>query len=743
MRRRSALLFLAGPLALVLGAGSADAAYRADGDLSDWRGDPTLLAGESTVSRGELIHDDYLYDDYGANLDQGPNPPDFRSYLAPTRGDYRYPDNSQRYGYNAADLRQLRLAADGRGLHIAAFLQTMKAPDAAAVTLAIDSDRNSSTGTAAWPHGVGIQTPGIEHFVTSWGAGGWVSSGRGKKEPIRTQALNLDENAIEIEVPWAQIPRLRGSTIRVYVVTGLADPASRQYVPVPAGTATATAPGGGLPGSTAAFDVGFDSEETATRLIGSHWGEELQSQALANRDVAAMSETVDLDLLESRGSIAYQPEPGRFYNRIFRSSQNYGEGINLKQNPASPGGSPDPQFLSPHQPYGLYIPADYQAGTPAPLLLMGHSLDVNHNEYKAISPNLYTQLGDERSAVVITPLARGLDTWYIDSGFWDVLEAWEDTKANYSIDDDRTHISGYSMGGYMSFRMGLLMPDHFAAAAPYVGPPAYQIWFPPGPPQPSGPYQFIGQTNNIIYNGLDLPFEINNGALDELVPVLSAEEQAQTFRELGRPHTYYLYPTADHFALIGADEWGHTRDFLDAHPVRNLNQIEVAFRYYPSMDLPSLGLRFDGAYWVDRLALRNNANQQSFGQVDAVTFAQGGNRTLPQDFSSNYPGPVLPATVRGTNRVPGGPITQRNGFQATLTNLSGIAFATGRMGIDPAQQITATLTGDGNTTVTLLGQFPAVTATVDGQPVAVQQTAEGIEITADLTGQRELVVTPQ
>jgi len=59
--------------------------------------------------------------------------------------------------------------------------------------------------------------------------------------------------------------------------------------------------------------------------------------------------------------------------------QSYGEGINMNNNPASTGGSPDPQFLSPYQPYGLYIPADYQPGTPAPLLINGHSLDVNHN----------------------------------------------------------------------------------------------------------------------------------------------------------------------------------------------------------------------------------------------------------------------------------------------------------------------------------------------------------------------------
>ena len=85
-----------------------------------------------------------------------------------------------------------------------------------------------------------------------------------------------------------------------------------------------------------------------------------------------------------------------------------------------------------------------------------------------------------------------------------------------------TSIGGYSMGGYMTYRMGLLMPDKFAAAAAYVGPPAYQLWFPPAPPEPSSIYQVAGQTNNIITNALDLPFEINDTGEDELVPVAGA-----------------------------------------------------------------------------------------------------------------------------------------------------------------------------------------------------------------------------
>jgi predicted esterase len=465
--------------------------------------------------------------------------------------------------------------------------------------------------------------------------------------------------------------------------------------------------------------------------------------------------------LDAGISDAHQPAPGRFYNRIFRSGQNYGEGIELKNNPSSPGGSPEPQFLSPHQPYGLYIPSSYQPGTPAPLLLNGHSLDVNHNEYEAVSPNLFNQLGDQRSSFVITPLARGMDTWYIDSGFIDVIEAWNDLKAHYTIDDDRTAIGGYSMGGYMTYRMGLLMPDKFSAAVPYVGPPAYQLWVPPNPPQPPGAFQFVGHTTNVVYNALNLPFEINNGALDELVPVAGAEEHAKAFRDLGYTHLYYLYPSADHFALIGADEWGHTRDWLDDHPQRDLNPIEVHFKRYPAMDLPQHGLRFDGAYWVDGMELRGSDScspgascQQTSGQVSAYNGGTGAAR-FSQVFDEQfaYPGPPFPADVRGRTRVYGPRGAPGNVFEATLTNLRAITFDVAQMNIDPNGTINGKLTissgSAGPFTLRLRGSFPPVTATIREIPfgseisVPVTQTADGIELELDLSSQHNLKIKPQ
>jgi dienelactone hydrolase len=757
-----ALLAALASLLFAVPANAAAAVHRADGNLSEWVGDPTWLSGETRVSQGELIYDDWLYDDYGADLDNGPNQPDFRSALAPTRGDYRYPTNSARYGYNGADIRQLRVAADSRGLHLVVYLQTLKARDVAAITLAIDGDRGRSKSTP-WPYGAGLTTPTADRYVTFWGTGGWVTDFRGRRERLAAQAVNLSENAIEVDVPWQSLGAIRGRSVRLWLGSGLKDPQAGGYLHVPYGDPTATAPGGGSPtGSTAVFDLAFDSDEQFTRLI-SHWGEEVQSQALAADNVSALGQDVDLAQLEEGSSDDYAPAPGHFYNRIFHSGQSFGEGINLK-NPSGSnvGGSPDPQFLSPFQPYGLYIPEDYQPGTATPLLLMGHSLDVNHNEYIAVSPNLYNQLGDQRSSLVITPLARGMDTWYIDSGFEDVMEAWQDVRDHYTVDEDRTHLSGYSMGGYMTYRMGLLMPDRFATATPYVGPPAYQIWIPPGDPQPTGAYQRAGNTNLIVYNGVNLPFEINNGGADELVPAAGPQEQAQTFREFQNPHEFYFYPTLDHFALILADEWGHTRDWMNRFPRRNETPTYVRYKRYPAMDLPQHGLRFDGAYWADGMVVRTPGDActpgtacdtvSDYGLIEGYTSGFGKSRYPDiHDVQRTYPGPPAPADVRGTDRSDSGTATPTNYFDVTLSNLRAVTLDMPGAGIDTGQQITGRLSaGGGALTLTLRGQFgPGTTASVETltpccseQQVPVQHTAQGIVLELDVSGQYNLTITP-
>ena len=695
-------------LACVPAALASPKLYKADGKLGEWKGTPTNLAGRDQISRGELIATDYLYDDYGADNDGAPGQPPFRDNLAPARGDYRYPADPARYGYNAADLRELRVAADSRGLHALISLQTMKVADAAIATIAIDGDGKASTGGGTWPDGAGLKTPGADRFITVWGTGGRITDASGKQAKIR-QAVNLAENAIEVDIPWSVLGTL-GTKPKIWIATGLNK--NGAYAPQAAG-------------KTAVFDTGFTGDDDAWGLT-SHWGEGKQSRLLATGDITPLARRLGLRTLKKRGDRPFKVVPG-FYDRLFRSSYSYGEGITLKQGSVS--GTAEPMFLGRWQTYGLWIPKGWKPGVKTPLLLAGHSLDVNHNEYRAVPPkgNYYKELGDQRGSLLITPLARGMDTWYLNAGFEDVLEAWNDVRAAFGADDERTSITGYSMGGYMTYRMGLLMPDRFVSASSYVGPPAYFQWPYPLPVQSTPEWQGPGNTNLIVRNGLDLPYEIVQGNADELVPVEGVQKQADDFGAAGNQYRFYRHASDDHLSFILNDEWGRTRDWLGTGK-RNLSPISVRYRRYPSMDLKQYGLVFDGAYWVTGMVVRDG---KRFGEIEATTYAFGGKRRKAvADPPGTYTqGGLTPAVVQGQTLVDGDPIAKSNGFEAKLTDLSAVHFLTARMGLDPSNPVSANLTGDGPVTMRFDGTWPAtVKATLDGLPAGVTRDADGITV---------------
>jgi hypothetical protein len=707
--------------------------HRADGDVRDWVGTPTMLAGRTQVSRGELIYTDWLYDDYGPDLDRRPNEPAFRGQLTPTVGDYRYPDDAGRYGYNAADLRELRIAADRAGLHVLIALQTMKVADAAIATIAIDTDGKSSTGAATWPDGAGIETPGADRFVTVWGTGGRVTDAGGRRDPI-VHATNVAENAIEADIPWSALGSV-ASGARVWAVTGLARDGA--YMPQSAG-------------ETAVFNVAFRGDDRWERLF-SHWGETSQARALANQDVSAFAHPLDVAALRRGETRPFAIKPG-FYNAIFRSDHDYGEGIDLKHDDDADntGGGARPMFLSRYQPYALWIPKGWTGSGVHPLLLNLHSLDINHNQYRSTAPNSLVQLGDERRSLIITPLARGTDTWYLESGLLDTFEVWRDAAKRFGGDPERTAITGYSMGGYGTYRLGLLMPDAFTRASVYVGPPAFAMWAYPLPIQGGGGWTERANTNQIVGNGLNLPFEINHGNADELVPVSGVLHQVDAFARAGNPYRFYHHQADDHFSFILNDVWSHTRDWLGGPEVRrDVSPLRVRYRRYPAMDVPKGGLRFDGAYWVDDIVVRNAPEVTSWGEIDATNFARGGfsQKLVGQSVQLRLPGTggVSPAVESGQHFERSSPIDRINGFQVRLTNVSSVLFKSALMGLSTRSPITVRLTGDGATTVRLAGTWPRrVEALVDGARAASVRRERGgiVTTTVDLKpgDERTLVI---
>ena len=156
--------------------------------------------------------------------------------------------------------------------------------------------------------------------------------------------------------------------------------------------------------------------------------------------------------------------------------------------------------------YTVYLPASYTPGDKLPLLLSLHGLTQTGNIMMQFTGfNTYADLYD---FIVVYP--DGINnSWNVgfaggstanDVGF---LSALIDTlNAQYGIDLNRVYSTGFSNGGFMSYRLACELTDRIAAIAPVAGTMTDEAW---GSCQPSRniPVMHIHGTSDFVvfYNG--------------------------------------------------------------------------------------------------------------------------------------------------------------------------------------------------------------------------------------------------
>src|SRR3954451_22180454 len=135
----------------------------------DWKAEPAWISNAGVYRQHELVYQDYLYDDHGANTDgldrmdlpfgaAGPNtqsPTDPRLSPAPAinwAGDFTYPSADGTHIDDVADLHELRVAADARAVHYRIRLGDMTAPDSSVAGMRVGGARTRATGVQTWPY---------------------------------------------------------------------------------------------------------------------------------------------------------------------------------------------------------------------------------------------------------------------------------------------------------------------------------------------------------------------------------------------------------------------------------------------------------------------------------------------------------------------------------------------------------------------------------------------------------------
>ena len=660
-------------------------------NAAPWQAPPILVSGASAYRSGEFLYQGFLYDDHGARGLRAPN--DSRSgddsFSAPN-GTYSYPTDPK-YAENAADLVELRVRPVAGATLFRLTYNTMLDPEIVATTIAL----GSSPVPLPFPHGAQVRAP-AELFLTVHGSTAeLLTAATGTpRAPAPTASVDRDRRQVEIRVPHAAWDPGR-SIVRMAAGTGLWDPAAGEYL-TPEGSRTATRPGGRgpLPAPPAFFDVAFRFEQaddgadpapyeepmpSLSADNGSQslsdprfWRDKAQAAALNAGDISPFFSEVDFGrLLDGAGDEMADrprgvPTVGAF-NRILASHYEPKQGVDFNQECGSATNC-EGEFLGRLQPYSIYVPRKPAPANGFGLTLLLHSLGANHNQF--MSTRNQSQFGERGPGhIVITPGGRGPDGWYYGLAGADTFEVWADVAARYRLDPERTVVSGYSMGGYGTYKFATQYPDLFAKGQPVVGPPSLGVST-TARDSTGGPST---STFFMLPSLRNIPFLMWVGSTDQLVPITGATAQAQGFDDLGLRYQFDVFTPSDHFMLAVNDQFDRAAAFLGEAEV-DRDPAHVTYVVNPKMDFPQVGTVADHAYWLSGMRVRNAGGEAPRGLIDVrsegfgvgdppVSATQTGGGTHQGGFVQTY---VSRSKTWG--KVPAAPV--RNRLNITATNVA-------------------------------------------------------------------------
>ncbi len=191
------------------------------------------------------------------------------------------------------------------------------------------------------------------------------------------------------------------------------------------------------------------------------------------------------------------------------------------------------------QPYGLYLPRRLDGARKHPLVISLHGEDSSHRlnlrrvfgrgnrpgQSEGEASRIFPPV-PEVDYVVACPLARGT-MGYQGIAEKDVYDVLADVKRRFPIDEDRTYLTGLSMGGGGALRLGLTRPDVWAAVAAVC----------PEPPE---------GTDELAPNALNFPVHLFHGDKDPAVSVDVSRRWRRALLNLGTDVEYVEYPGVRH-----------------------------------------------------------------------------------------------------------------------------------------------------------------------------------------------------
>lgn len=189
----------------------------------------------------------------------------------------------------------------------------------------------------------------------------------------------------------------------------------------------------------------------------------------------------------------------------------------------------------------IYVPASYDAGKPASLMLAFHGTGGTGEH---VAP-FWKATADALGMLVLAPSESGPNEGY---GFSDreraaAFAALRWMRRRFNVDETRVFASGVSRGGHLAWDLALRFPDRFAAIAPMIGSPRFNLTH--------------GQNNlRFLENVVELPIRDLQGSKDDPGVLANLREAFARLEAWNAPDAKLIeFPERGHDFDFGAVEW--------------------------------------------------------------------------------------------------------------------------------------------------------------------------------------------
>ncbi len=204
------------------------------------------------------------------------------------------------------------------------------------------------------------------------------------------------------------------------------------------------------------------------------------------------------------------------------------------------------------RPYHLYVPENYDPKKKYPIFFDLHG-GVSRPAIVSIEQmksrrSLWGLLAKEKGFILIIPHGEKDALWWNKVGTDNLLQQIDYVKRNYSVDENKVFLSGFSDGASGCFWMGFHKPTSLAGLIPLSG----NIMV-----SKMGPYQCYPR------NLLNRPIHATNGGKDRLYPSDRMKKLIDPLKELGVDIDWTAYPEAGHSMSYFKTEMPRVMEFVE------------------------------------------------------------------------------------------------------------------------------------------------------------------------------------